>query len=1217
MSKIFLCALFLCLSLSFNGQAQNAKTQNLLKQILDLPAPRAASGETETPKKERDAEFLADENVPADDAPIEDLIDYWSNQSGKFARLSYQIKPSAKTVERLLEYSEGKPSAIVDFLNILPAKTEVADKVKQIYDQLPVMEGENNYLRETVNNWLKFNSRYYLDDLLRQAQKIKDQNNYVQNDHQLLLRSLARVDWDSAKPVIDRLINDSSQPYSVILARWVSYEHAMETGDTSAAESWRRELQMVVEDKNAAWAMRDLAMDALVLSGDWDGRADWYISLLEDETLLTIQDNGYTGLTTLISMSKPGELTDAMLKLTKSSNLAARSAAVRNLLSVINKDNKQILEALLPWLTNPAWVKAANEGQRLSLINTYGEADFPEAVPGLIWIVQSEKEGNRAYAAAALAKYKDLRAIPALRIALTDEKNIEFRKIIVGSLVASGGVGDDEQMSSLEAYATLISTPEGLEKLQKSEYYYSEEETEPLALPIIIGKFVAEQEEPGEGLAVRAIERLKVLRRTKPAVAQTLAGIIQKWKGRMIFLEMMRQIKTGEADVEVILNLLAKRKISREKTPNELLALRAGSGITRGTGACLSEDENEFLSVLANGDAEAQTAMLGCARLIRAKLPVSRIGELLANSNQLLALSAERYLETEDSVQARTLVLAKRPAETLILGAQEAFVPNSVKNIYQSEALNALFESVSGIYFTAGKFTELKKTEDNLRAEIKENSDLLAVYAFVPNEESGQQIIRLYKDRAVFTFYENAARYWERTLKTEEYEEFYRYLIDGRIDSLSSFAGNCERCIAGEFIMFGRGGGRRVFFQTDGEYLPAALGKVKVFFDKFGKGDLQLNYRLADKIKGLEVLLADNKFNALAVWKKDADFRVLVEDKAKKEEIEIDLTEREKQENSVALDDTDYEQISARYQAQQKRRLQMQYEHYFWRQVVNGKLADIIAQPAELPFLFDEKQISQIEGIKSEPRAWQVRAGNSEIRVGDDYYQNGLFKVSRPQTSVKIKDGTFANPIVTADGKWVVVSKAVEDWSKPNSVVRVNLQTGKEFKINILPADSLLPVAFIASQNKVLLYRSKGKFYRSENGLTEYEENGEYEGGEEYYETPQMDTTPNPSPQVPEYYLLDAETGAGQLVKGEFRPITQQTYRPLQPTANPNEFWAAIYDKKTNQTQIGRYNDKTFKFQAVLTVPEINLSSMQIWVEEKAAKVYFVYQGHLLGLPLN
>ncbi|MDQ3041290.1 MAG: hypothetical protein M3R11_02800 [Acidobacteriota bacterium] len=73
---------------------------------------------------------------------------------------------------------------------------------------------------------------------------------------------------------------------------------------------------------------------------------------------------------------------------------------------------------------------------------------------------------------------------------------------------------------------------------------------------------------------------------------------------------------------------------------------------------------------------------------------------------------------------------------------------------------------------------------------------------------------------------------------------------------------------------------------------------------------------------------------------------------------------------------------------------------------------------------------------------------------------------------------------------------------------------------------------------------------------------------------------------------------------------------------NPNEFWAAVYKRVKNETDIGRYDAKNFTFKSILKLLEILLDSMDIWVDEKDAKVYFVYAGefggeaHLLSLPL-
>ncbi len=107
-----------------------------------------------------------------------------------------------------------------------------------------------------------------------------------------------------------------------------------------------------------------------------------------------------------------------------------------------------------------------------------------------------------------------------------------------------------------------------------------------------------------------------------------------------------------------------------------------------------------------------------------------------------------------------------------------------------------------------------------------------------------------------------------------------------------------------------------------------------------------------------------------------------------------------------------------------------------------------------------------------------------------------------------------------------------------------------------------------------------------------------------------------------EYYLLDVKTGKTELVTGEFQPLIRQTFRPLQTMGNPNEFWAAVYKRVKNETDIGRYDAKNFTFKSILKLLEILLDSMDIWVDEKDAKVYFVYAGefggeaHLLSLPL-
>ena len=106
-------------------------------------------------------------------------------------------------------------------------------------------------------------------------------------------------------------------------------------------------------------------------------------------------------------------------------------------------------------------------------------------------------------------------------------------------------------------------------------------------------------------------------------------------------------------------------------------------------------------------------------------------------------------------------------------------------------------------------------------------------------------------------------------------------------------------------------------------------------------------------------------------------------------------------------------------------------------------------------------------------------------------------------------------------------------------------------------------------------------------------------------------------PDRSEYFLLDPATGIARTVAGDFRPLRQTGTRFLQPTEKPDEYWAAVPDEQKNHTQIGRYSVKDFSFKPVMVVPQLIFDSMTMWVDAGKAKVYVVYKGQLLRLPLQ
>ena len=226
---------------------------------------------------------------------------------------------------------------------------------------------------------------------------------------------------------------------------------------------------------------------------------------------------------------------------------------------------------------------------------------------------------------------------------------------------------------------------------------------------------------------------------------------------------------------------------------------------------------------------------------------------------------------------------------------------------------------------------------------------------------------------------------------------------------------------------------------------------------------------------------------------------------------------------------------------------------------------------------------------------WKARAGDVEIRTDQD----GLFKFSRGKPT-RLRQGWYSDPVIMPNGQWVVVY-TYDDEAGPK-LVRVNLVNGREFPIELPEYMAYLPTAYVSTLNKVLAVQQN-----EHDGEEGYEGEGEAE----------IDDTVGDDPGPSEMLLIDPLTGATQPVSGEFRPLTQQTYRPLQKTAKLNEYWAAIPDVEKNETIVGVYDTKTFGFKTLLRVPKMTFNSMNMWVDEAERQVYFVYRGHLLRMPLG
>lgn len=1261
--KRFISAIALCSSLLvllalflFPPFRAAAAKENVLIKLLSLPAPPPPNPLAKSGMGNHDEKFYDKNSPPNDDAPIEDLIDYWTHQASNYRGSLYFLPtPSDRVIDRLSAEIGKRPEIVSDLLNIWPDRH--ADVIKSLYDRAGTGESAEGIDRSTLRTWLRMHSSYFSGDLERGSQQTGDVNGYINQTTSANILALARHDFEKAEPIVGRLYNDPSQPVSKVLATWALYAHALETDSLGDIERYRSELMRLVEDKTQLDGARDMANDALTHEKDFPGRDEWTLSLFEDETLVNM--GRFSMLSTLVMYSPPDRYVPKMIALAeKTSNPTVRAAAYHNLATALERDpgkelEVEIIKTLAPWIEDPSLASdTSGFNLRNTLIRKLGEYKIPETVPGLIKlldekqtrmspdnadvdfssgipanamasaanvipVIRNRMPANtsvkasapvtfypyRNEAITALAKQKDVRAAPALRRVLSEVEGY-LRNNVVGALFACGGFAVPEQMEALESAAKRNrDVLNGMDANVVYRDYYGpmanavKGSAQPMPIShaeinMLLGQQIIQSSEITDLLARAIVDRIEVLDEKDPSLAAAFRALILKWPNSVFNVLLLHDLKSDAADTDTIVRLLSQRKELREKQAGDVFDLQSGKPVAVGIAACLLEDPAGFETLLDSGEAESKTAMLACARLIRVPLPIAKVAENLKLKPEILQVAAERYLEAEDSIEARAIILARHPHEAKILGATTAFfVEGGEENnqylwmLYQSLGDNSLY---NGWGEGSGNDGELKTVEKRLQDEVKKDDDLVGVYAYDGN------YIHIYKNRVIFSWDEDDSRYRERSLTKEEFEEIKSYLSTNKVDELPPFL-SCGGgyCGAKELVMLGRSGGRRVYMNS-GFYQGTRASSNSEFFTGLDKyfANLKLTraslkYNLSRDIPGLEILLASDDLHAETVWKNGEDLRVAASDVWVRKKVKTDLEAsienvQDAKTESAEEEDSDAGRTELLADVNKHR-----YDGYAWYKIANGETAGVAAQPLQVEFI----PLRDALAVQSTDEQWKARTADVEIRTSEE----GIFKVVRGKL-IKIHKGYYQHPVITPNGRWVIASKS--DPEGGEKVVRIDLLTSREYPVDIPGYGQTYPVAYLPTLNKFLVVRNDRYNYEGEY----YDENED---------SAPFDADPDGM------MLVDPGTGATQPIAGEFRPLSQQTFRALQQTSKTHEFWAAIHDPEKNETQVGIYDTKLFGFKPVLRIPKINFNSMSMWVDEAGGKVYFVYRGHLLALPLQ
>src|SRR5262245_44002987 len=119
---------------------------------------------------EKDSGISSEEETkpPADDAPIKDLIAYWTERNGD--TVPNPPKPYDKVRQRLLEAVEDRPELVIRLISFLPDSTDTHDRLYKLLEE--DSEDDNyNYWKKSLQEWLQHSSRYFRDDLIAAARR--------------------------------------------------------------------------------------------------------------------------------------------------------------------------------------------------------------------------------------------------------------------------------------------------------------------------------------------------------------------------------------------------------------------------------------------------------------------------------------------------------------------------------------------------------------------------------------------------------------------------------------------------------------------------------------------------------------------------------------------------------------------------------------------------------------------------------------------------------------------------------------------------------------------------------------------------------------------------------------------------------------------------------------------------------------------------------------
>src|SRR5262249_2412776 len=274
---VFLCVTLLITASPLSQSAGSSQAQAISGQEGLLPAAvnqllRQRPLPSEAPSQGPANPARVKKAPPADDAPVEDLILYWSSlrNGEKSASLP---GPSDIVRERLLSAAERRPWILPKLYDSLPQNTDTHDRLYKVLTKDPKEfdDIEENNWRVSLYRWLQSNTQYLRNELIEAVRK-RDNNDSGKLDE---IEALAKLDWPTAKPLLEKIVAEGrSLSYPTALSSL--YEGAMKGTEVSHADTYREILKQLAVESGLSARSRRTVLESL-LREEWIGQEEWYL----------------------------------------------------------------------------------------------------------------------------------------------------------------------------------------------------------------------------------------------------------------------------------------------------------------------------------------------------------------------------------------------------------------------------------------------------------------------------------------------------------------------------------------------------------------------------------------------------------------------------------------------------------------------------------------------------------------------------------------------------------------------------------------------------------------------------------------------------------------------------------------------------------------------------------------------------------------------------